>query len=719
MSIAAVEQLVRDYSTTNRVTAYDKTKINLDSFFKKNTGIALCDHWVGPFASEVARPMENSVAIPAAWIAVTSKNSNVDYVFYADGAAAAATRRIGLYEFDRTTWVWNWKGFITLTPVNTTTHTVRAMDVDLQRYITGTASCSAGTAVTGSGTQWATVGRIAGGARIGFGSTDPDAITTWYTLSPTAVPTDTAITLSAAGPNTGGSVPYVIEELRIAIVNTNATATNGGIYLAKGLNIGLFIDTGTTIAAASATDQVRAVYWLKDAATQTNTTANGCAWGGTISGTTRDFYVGDGASTAQVIFKYNLRAPLTVASGASVNAFVLKTGSQAVTGTISQNFNAVVETPHHGPGAEVEAYFFTTTSRVYRVPLINITSGSTTFIADTMVEVPPGGATTQNAPNVMTTIEYEGELDKFIITPTGANGSRGYITEYWTDSRQFDRSFLGGLISSNQSTASPDQPLVPCTANTITMSWSNGGVQYILRTAATGSGITTFVNQIYAVPHGADQDLVAASDVLGVVMPAIQTPGAVSYRRLYWNTIQALGGQRLSHPLDYLRIFWRTTGIDDDSGTWSASPITDCGDMSGIAAASEIQFKITFRVAGVLMLPGRLIGLTLLYDADDSLPPEVDWNVGDSENATGIVGFYQTQLFSGSVPTFTINYYKRSDSSLVLTQASTGTTNGEFEYWTGAAWASGTGSNTVGTRRRFRPTAGLPSEDVFCKISAS
>lgn len=719
MSIAAVEQLVRDYSTTNRVTAYDKTKINLDSFFKKNTGIALCDHWVGPFASEVARPMENSVAIPAAWIAVESKNDNVDYVFYADGAAAAATRRIGLYEFNRTTWVWNWKGFVTLTPVSTTTHTVRAMDVDLQRYTTGTASCSAGTAVTGSGTQWATVGRIAGGARIGFGSTNPDSITTWYTLSPTAAPTDTGITLSAAGPNTGGSVPYVIEELRIAMVNTNATATNGGIYLAKGLNINLFTTTGTTIAAASATDQVRAVYWLKDASTQTNTIANGCAWGGTVSGTTRDFYVGDGASTAQIIFKYNLRAPLTVASGASVNAFVLKTGSQAVTGTISQNFNAVVETPNHGPGAGVEAYFFTTTSRVYRVPLTSITSGSTTFIADNMVEVPPGGTTTQNATSVMTTIEYESELDKFIITPTGANGSRGYITEYWTDSRQFDRSFLGGLISSNQSTASPDQPLVPCTANTITMSWSNGGVQYILRTAATGSGITTFVNQIYAVPHGADQDLVAASSTLGVVMPAIQTPGAVNYRRLYWNTIQALGGQRLSHPLDYLRIYWRTTGIDDDSGAWSASPITDCGDMSSIGAASEIQFKITFRVAGVLMLPGRLIGLTLLYDADDSLPPEVDWNVGDSDNATGVVGFYQTQLFSGSVPTFTINYYKRSDSSLVLSQASTGTTNGEFEYWSGAAWTGGTGSNTVGTRRRFRPTAGLPSEDVFCKISAS
>lgn len=47
------------------------------------------------------------------------------------------------------------------------------------------------------------------------------------------------------------------------------------------------------------------------------------------------------------VYKYNLRAALTVASGASVNAFIFATGNQAVTGTGSQNANLCIATASH------------------------------------------------------------------------------------------------------------------------------------------------------------------------------------------------------------------------------------------------------------------------------------------------------------------------------------------------------------------------------------
>jgi hypothetical protein len=56
-----------------------------------------------------------------------------------------------------------------------------------------------------------------------------------------------------------------------------------------------------------------------------------------------------------------------------------------------------------------------------------------------------------------------------------------------------------------------------------------------------------------------------------------------------------------------------------------------------------------------------------------------------------------------------IDYYRSDTNADVLTQSSSSTTNGVFEYWNGSAWTAGLGTNTIGLRRRFRPTAGLPN----------
>jgi hypothetical protein len=115
--------------------------------------------------------------------------------------------------------------------------------------------------------------RIAVGARIGFGTTDPTAVTAWYEIL--SITNDTTLTITGTV-NLAGSTPYVIEEIRIALALDNAVAriNGGGLLLVKGLHYGVFQIggvVGVNIPAAGEAsipsvqrDNVRAVYCLRD-----------------------------------------------------------------------------------------------------------------------------------------------------------------------------------------------------------------------------------------------------------------------------------------------------------------------------------------------------------------------------------------------------------------------------------------------------------------------
>lgn len=130
------------------------------------------------------------------------------------------------------------------------------------------------------------------------------------------------------------------------------------------------------------------------------------------------------------VFRYNLRAPLTVASGASQSAFVLVTGNQVVTGTVSQNANLAIANAQHGLGNGVLSLYFVTTTRVYRANTANITSGNVTWISDNIAEIPPGGTGTFALTGALSTIEYMDSIDSFIVGTTHATSNFSYITKY-------------------------------------------------------------------------------------------------------------------------------------------------------------------------------------------------------------------------------------------------------------------------------------------------
>lgn len=117
------------------------------------------------------------------------------------------------------------------------------------------------------------------------------------------------------------------------------------------------------------------------------------------------------------------------------------------------------------------------------------------------------------------------------------------------------------------------------------------------------------------------------------------------------------------------------------------------------------------------MLPARILSLALLYEEDSELPSQYRWNEDDFVGASGTVGWYQKALFSTTIPTHTIEIYRVDTNALVLTQASTGSANGNFQYWDGSTWVNGLGPDTLGTRRRFVPTGSIPGGvSLYAKI---
>ncbi len=611
------------------------------------TGLTNQENFAGPFKMALARPMEASVNIPGIYPFVYRWSNDIDWVFLADNAAVAATRRVVLYTYNRITNEFNWKGFVLLTYSVATNHTIRAFRVTVDNY-TGLTSSTAsvnGTAVTGTLTGWQDA-RIAVGARIGFGTTDPTQVSDWHVIS--AIGSNTSITLSTnAGVISAG--PFVIEEIRLLTANTNATATNGGLFVAKGVNYQDFTIAGTTIAQAASTDNIKAVYFLGDGAgTQVNTTACGMGLREKESWTAHTAYVIDGTATPRV-YAYNIRAALSgFASGKSPSAILFSTGTQAVTGALTQTNNGRIATLNHGPAAGIESLFFVTAGRVNRAAVSAITVGSTTYLSDAMVEIPPGGASTFPATGALGSVEPTQYMDRMLVHSTGASGARSYITQYNTASNEFDQIFLIDTKQIDQSLANSDLPPVPSINASPMSSWIEGGLMYTTRI-----GATAILNQMWAFPIGADWDYVDSTGER-LITPELSTPNVNRFSRVYVNHTTQIGDPNYGVTPEPFRTYYRTTGIDDNSGAWNL--LDDSGSLNGVAAASSIQFSFTFKTISNYCTPARIHGLTVVYE-DEATDSHYQPSAGLSSITNKQFAWRFSTAFGSTVPTLRIRLY--------------------------------------------------------------
>ena len=679
--------------TTQSINSYDSTKTLLGSLIQQKTGATDIDKFVGPMPIAVARPMEAATAIACAFPSVIAWSSTKHWVFMAENAAAAVARRIVAYEYDIPTNTFTYIGFITLNFTLAGNKTITGFRAVRTTHTAGTVGVS-GTAVTGSGTGFQSE-RIAVGARIGFGSTDPTQITTWHQI--TAIGSDTSITLAASAGTITAGTPYVIEELRFVVAMTNATATNGGLFLVKGCNINIFNSSGLNIADATTTDNVRATYWLADAVTATNTVARGLGLDSTSSNTEHFVWVLNGTTTAQ-IYKYNIRASLTsLSAGRSVAAFVFSTGvSPTLTGTTSALNNGRIVTCSHGPGSGVKCFYFVTNNRVYRVAESAITTGSTTFLADSMAEVPPGGVNTYIITNAISSVDYSDSIDRFIILTTNL---RGYLTQYNTNSSQFDQMFLNELRQTDQSIADSDITPFPSINATTFSVWSEAGIFYLVR-----NGLTAALNQLYAIPCGADW-LYASTTNQVVITPSLSLPNCNKLQRVFVSHSDLAGNDIFALTRAPFRIYYRTTGITDNSGSWTLVP--DNGALNG--SSNTIQFKLEFRVFGDTSVPSRIYNVGVIYE-DTSMDSHYQPSVAKSSAASKIFAARQVDAWGSNIPNLRVLIYNAVTNTLLLDDTVTASANGTWQYSTdGTTWNSWSASaDTVGNYIRYTASS-LPN----------
>lgn len=694
--------------------AYDATKINRGKHTGQFAlGAGAVDEFVGPAPVGVANFGESALAIPSQFVHPIKISEDLYWVFGSDAASAAATRRVQLWSWVPSTNTYTLVGAITVTFPTATAHTVRGLRAILENYTTGTVGVS-GTTVTGSGTAWNT--GLSVGSRIGFGSTDPNQISMWYEIS--AINSDTSITLLTSAGTIAAGTAYVIQDLMIVQATTNATATNGGLFVTKGLQFADFQNPAKAIAAATTVDKIKATYWLKDAATITNTAIGGCALGDRDNWTQQYVYSCDGAATTLRMFRYNIRAPLTALSAGAftlTGSDIVVTGTQAVTGNISQANNGRVATLQHGPGSGVACIYMFTASRILRIPLASIVAGSTTFVADSMAETPPGGTNTNVSMTGFTSLDIAGSLDKLVISGS-ANTGTIYITDYYTGGQQADRRASCLTTQTPSALRDTDSPIfIHIVFGHTPFVWVEDGWLFYLYSQASSPAT---VSALSVYPLAADWEFQA--DVPNrVILPRLDlgaTPAKLY--RVVVNAMQNLGDSTMGLAPDAYRVQVRTSGINDNSGAWVDVPQN--GDLSGISTAASIQFALQFRTAGVIMLPARVLSLALIYETDDALPSQYQWNLADTDESNGTFAWVQAALFGATPGVHTINIYRADTHALVLTQASSGTTNGNFQYWNGTAWDNGIGADTIGRRRRFVPTGSLPSGvDLYAKLTVA
>ena len=694
-----VEQLATTSAVTTYPSGYDSTKWNLGKNITQQGS-----SWIGPMFGNHARPFEESTAFNVNFIDGFQWNATTDLIFGCE-LAVGATRRISKYEFNKTTGVYTWKGFITFTMTNATTVT-RGFKVCRYQYTTGTVGVS-GTSVTGSGAAWVTNqiasggGSAGAGARIGFGSTDPTAITQWYYIS--SVGGENAITLTLTAGTIAGGTPYVIEEIRPVIVTTNTTATNGGVFVAKGCNLDQFITTGTTIAASAATtDNLNLVYWLADAATVTNTTASAAGVDNTTPAananhTNHMLYNYDVTTTK--MYAYNMRSTDTISSGKQTltGANIVITGAQAVTGTAAQLQSGIVATSSAGGGAGVKSYYFCTTTRIYRVAISNITAGNVSWQSDNRVEVAPGGSGTYVVTTALSSLDYMADIDRFMVYSGGASGIRSYLTKYPTTSGdQFDYIVLNTFLQEDGSTASSDSVYLPYDSRAFTMySISLNGFTHLSKTGSAAIGQTS----ITAIPISTDWNFSSTTNSVAI-SPSIATPSANKYYKLYTNRVNSVGANQFITPLHEMRTWYRTTGISDNSGSWNLMSST--GDLSGASSATAIQFKFDFQMLGNCHgIPSRLLSMAMGYETnttDSHYQPSATFS--DAVNKRFAWRF--AVAFGTAVPALRIQLFDAVTGSTLVDDNTTSPT-GTFEKSIdgGSSWVTWTNADLGGSTTTY------------------
>jgi hypothetical protein len=700
--LVAKEILIND-AEFNSVDNYITSSILTGSLIRTYTDTS-GSKYLSPIEYTYARPFEQfGRAREFRNITSLKYNDNIDYLFAPDNGFDAAPRFIFFFKFNKQRNEWRDSGYISINPLFTAaqSRTIGNISGHLYRYSSGSVEVN-GSGVTGSGTNWAD-NRIFQGSRIGFGTTDPMQVSAWYEIAD--VPTNSNLTLqnsSVPRQSWQPGTPYVIEELKLITPIRQQTGSINGLVVINGIHENYFNNTTDALYQYQSADddRKRGYYLIRDdnnSITGTGITSTGlfatAIHPERTSVTSHDAYLSTYLnSPARFQYhKFNINAPVsasTFISGATPAGYEFSTALVSAGGALNTftGLNMELVKTSHGLGSgSYNLYHYlqqttAATSRIYRLPVDDSTilySGSTSILNFSMREDPAGGTDTRPIVgiNYMT---YVPSIDKFITT-SAIIGSRITMLKYNNGVYDYVRYGPHNAYTYNRpgswlsDTEQPKQVLT--TADTNTTVTSTSDILYV----AAGPSNATFTlssHTLLAIPIACDWEH-APQTKQWATFPVIETPNAKSYSTIYTKSPKFIGSAALGTLTDQMIIYYRTTGIDDDSGEWKLVPSS--GDLSQVPIANRIQFSVAWDVFGSTGLYNRLQGICFTYidnqQDDHYLASSTESNISANE-----IVWIQVKLWADNIPELKINIYNNLNNQLLLNDTTTTQVQGVFEY---------------------------------------
>jgi hypothetical protein len=161
---------------------YDSTKTVLGTDIYKFSATNTYDYYISPNITAFRDITQDSGVSNWGDLDAITYSGNTQWIFVLKGfTTSIATIDIGMYEFNKINFNYNYIGAVSCTATDTSNRSNQGIKANLDYYTGGTVEVN-GTSVTGTSTDWIS-NRIPIGARIGFGSTNPGDISTWYRIS--------------------------------------------------------------------------------------------------------------------------------------------------------------------------------------------------------------------------------------------------------------------------------------------------------------------------------------------------------------------------------------------------------------------------------------------------------------------------------------------------------------------------------------------------------
>ena len=351
-----------------------------------------------------------------------------------------------------------------------------------------------------------------------------------------------------------------------------------------------------------------------------------------------------------------------------------------------------IGTPNHGPTKGQKTLFILTFNRIYACLLSEIYRGSQTFLEYEHVYYPPGGkseyfqaagnGTYLNPNNLSTTY---GSYYQFVYSQAG---------DYLLSQGYYQRNMsLEKFGEATKKTAFPwlyryaqqfsDPRAGEYFSNNNDYAW-HAFCRGILHMCISNGNATGY-HQYYAMPVDCDSEHAVLTEQL-VILPKYGTPDCLAFQSAKVYTKNPCDDDTMRMPAGEVRLYYRTSGIDNNAGTWSRVP--DNGDLSRISTADQIQFAFSWEILSITGVVPYVYSLDFCYE-DGTTEEHYFPSKEKTSVSSRMFVFRQCQKWSSAIPSLRIRIYNDDTGFLVLDDTVSASNYGDWAYSTdGYSWSA-------------------------------